>query len=180
MSDYKFIQIDDPESGIRRISRFPLDSLRTTIAGTVDHVYKDYMPPATLSERIALLAGEEAISQSGIGSKGHFPGPLFLALPPLEIEWPYRMQMAEQAIPGGDAGYPDLMRVAREPQFAPIYETLKYGIIGEHLADYFGTEGSPISLTTAAKSLWCTVYTRCPPPMPMPPNSFCRSLRMMQ
>jgi 3-oxoacyl-[acyl-carrier-protein] synthase II len=140
------------ESGIRRISRFPLDSLRTTIAGTVDHVYKDYMPPAALSERIALMAGEEAISQSGIGSKGHFPGPLFLALPPLEIEWPYRMQMAEHAIPGGDAGYPDLMRVAREPQFAPIYETLKYGIIGEHLADHFGTEGSPISLTTACAS----------------------------
>ena len=50
----------------------------------------------------------------GIGSKGHFPGPLFLALPPLEIEWHYRIQMAEKAAPDGDAGYPDLMRVARE------------------------------------------------------------------
>ena len=140
------------KSGIRRISRFPLDSLRTTIAGTVDAVYQDYMPPAGLSERIALLAGEEAIAQAGIGGKGHFPGPLFLALPPLEIEWPYRIQMAEQAAPNGDAGYPDLMRVAREPQFAPVYETLKYGIIGEHLADHFGTEGSPISLTTACAS----------------------------
>jgi 3-oxoacyl-[acyl-carrier-protein] synthase II len=36
-------------SGIRRISRFPLDSLRTTIAGTVNDVYKDYMAPAQLS-----------------------------------------------------------------------------------------------------------------------------------
>ena len=136
-------------SGIRRISRFPLDSLRTTIAGTVDAVYKEYMPPAELSERIALLAGEEAITQSSIGGNGHFPGPLFLALPPLEIEWHYRIQMADTATPNGDAGYPDLLRVAREPQFAPIYETLKYGIIGEHLAEHFGTEGSPISLTTA-------------------------------
>src|SRR5246127_142849 len=58
------------KSGIRRISRFPLDSLRTTIAGTVNDVYKDYMPPAELSERIALLAGEEAIAQAGIGGKG--------------------------------------------------------------------------------------------------------------
>src|SRR5215472_6327865 len=140
------------KSGIRRISRFPLESLRTTIAGTVDDVYRDYMPPAELSERIALLAGEEAITQSRIGSKGHFPGPLFLALPPLEIEWPYRIKMAEQAAPNSDAGYPDLMRVAREPQFAPVYETLKYGIIGEHLANHFGTEGSPISLTTACAS----------------------------
>ena len=54
------------------------------------------MPPAELSERIALLAGEEAIAQAAIGSKGHFPGPLFLALPPLEIEWHYRIQMAER------------------------------------------------------------------------------------
>src|ERR1700744_4231820 len=139
-------------SGIRRISRFPLDSLRTTIAGTVNDVYKDYMPPAELSERIAFLAGEEAIAQSEIGSKGRFPGPLFLALPPLEIEWPYRMQIAETAAPDQDAGYPDIMRAAREPQFSAIYETLKYGIIGEHLADHFGTEGSPISLTTACAS----------------------------
>ena len=64
-------------SGIRRISRFPLDSLRTTIAGTVDDVYKDYMPPAELSERLAMLASEEAITQAAIGSKGHFPGPCF-------------------------------------------------------------------------------------------------------
>src|SRR5580698_2711092 len=140
------------KSGIRRISRFPLDSLRTTIAGTVDDVYKDYMPPAELSERLAMLASEEAIAQAAIGSKGHFPGPLFLALPPLEIEWHYRMQMAAQAVPDNDAGYPDLMRVAREPQFSSIYETLKYGIIGEHLAEHFGTEGSPISLTTACAS----------------------------
>ena len=68
------------QSGIRRISRFPLDSLRTTIAGTVDDVYKDYMPPAELSERIALLACEEDIAQAGIGSKGHFPGGRVCAL----------------------------------------------------------------------------------------------------
>ncbi len=139
-------------SGIRRISRFPLDSLRTTIAGTVDDVYKDYMPPAEISERMALLAGEEAISESGIGPKGHFPGPLFLALPPLEIEWPYRITLAEKVGANTDSGYPDLMRVARDQEFRPIYETLKYGIIGEHLADHFGTEGSPISLTTACAS----------------------------
>ena len=78
---------------IRHPAHFALSArrLRTTIAGTVDDVYKDYMPPAELSERLALLAGEEAIAQSGIGGKGHFPGPLFLALPPLEIEWHYRI-----------------------------------------------------------------------------------------
>ncbi len=141
------------QSGIRRISRFPLDSLRTTIAGTADDVYEDYMPPAALSERMARLACEEAITQAAIGSKGHFPGPLFIALPPLEVEWPYRIKMAEAAAANKEeTEYRDLLRVAREPQFAPVYETLKYGIIAEHLAADFGTEGSPISLTTACAS----------------------------
>ncbi len=139
-------------SGIRRISRFPLDSLRTTIAGTADDVYRDYMPPAELSERMAFLVAEEAVGQAGIGRKGHFPGPLFIALPPIEIEWPYRMEMAKAAVPDGDATYSDLSRVARDPKFAPIYETMKYGMIAEHLAGHFGTEGSPISLTTACAS----------------------------
>jgi 3-oxoacyl-[acyl-carrier-protein] synthase II len=140
------------QSGIRRISRFPIDSLRTTIAGAVNDLYEDYMPPAELTERIARLAAEEAIAEASIGGSNRFPGPLFLALPPLEIEWHYRIAMAEAAAPDGDAGYPDLLRVAREPTFAPIYETLKYGIIAEHLAAHFGTEGSPISLTTACAS----------------------------
>jgi 3-oxoacyl-[acyl-carrier-protein] synthase II len=139
-------------SGIRRISRFPLDSLRTTIAGTVNDVYKDYTPPAHLSEQLATLACEEAISQSAIGSKGYFPGPLFLALPPFEIEWHYRNELAAKTASDSDPTYPDLVRVAREPQFAPVLDTLKYGIIGEHLAERFGTQGSPISLTTACAS----------------------------
>ena len=107
-------------SGIRRISRFPTDGLRTTIAGTVDEVYRDAMSPAELSERIALLAGEEAIAEAGIGAKGHFPGPLFLAPPPLEVEWADRIKMAEMAAANADTGYPELMRVARE--FAAVNE----------------------------------------------------------
>jgi 3-oxoacyl-[acyl-carrier-protein] synthase II len=140
------------QSGIRRITRFPIDRLRTTIAGTVDEVYQDYMAPAKLSERVAVLAGEEAIAESDIGSKGHFPGPLFVALPPVELEWTYRMAIAEQARGNGEVGYADLVRAAGEPQFAPVYETLKYGTIAEHLAAHFGTEGSPIALTTACAS----------------------------
>jgi len=140
------------QSGIRRITRFPIDGLRTTISGAVNDIYTDYMSPAELTERIALMAGEEAIAEAGIGGKGRFPGPLFLAMPPLEIEWHYRIEMADAAKLKVDAGYPDLTAVAREPKFAPVHESLKYGITGEHLAAHFGTEGSPISLTTACAS----------------------------
>ena len=137
-------------SGIRRISRFPTEGLRTTIAGTVNDVYRDQMSPAELSERVALLAGEEAVAESGIGAKGRFPGPLYLAPPPLEIEWSDRIKMAEMAASDADTGYPDLMRVARE--FAARHGAFKFGIIGEHLAEHFGTEGSPVSLNTACAS----------------------------
>jgi len=137
-------------SGIRRISRFPTDNLKTTIAGTVDHAYNDYMPPAALTERIALLAAEEAIAQSGIGSKGHFPGPLCLAPPPLEIEWPARFKMAEMAAANSDVAYTDLIRVAGD--YGAKFGAFRFDIIGEHLAEHFGTEGSPISLNTACAS----------------------------
>src|SRR5271156_2388546 len=137
-------------SGIKRISRFATEGLRTTIAGTVNDVYREAMTPAELSERVALLAGEEAIAESGLGSKGHFPGPLYLAPPPLEIEWAERIGMAELAASNGDTAYPDLMRVALD--YAAHHGAFKFGIIGEHLAEHFGTEGSPVSLNTACAS----------------------------
>ncbi len=137
-------------SGIRRISRFPTDGLRTTIAGAVDEVYRDDTSPAQRSERIAVLAGEEAIAEAGIGGKGRFPGPLCLAPAVLEVEWPERIKMAAMAAANGEAGYPDLLRVASD--FAKIHGPFKFGIIGENLADHFGTVGSPISLNTACAS----------------------------
>jgi 3-oxoacyl-[acyl-carrier-protein] synthase II len=137
-------------SGIRRISRFATEALRTTIAGTVDEVYRDSMSPAELSERIALLAGDEAIAEAGIGSNGHFPGPLFLAPPPLEVEWADRIGMAELAGANADTGYADLMRVARD--YAAAHGAFKFAIIGEDLAEHFGTQGSPVSLNTACAS----------------------------
>jgi 3-oxoacyl-[acyl-carrier-protein] synthase II len=137
-------------SGIRQISRFPTAGLRTTIAGTVNDVYRNDMSPADLSEQVATLAGEEAIAEAAIGSKGHFPGPLFLAPPPLEIEWPERIKMAEMARADADPAYPELLRVARD--FGARGHAFKFGIIGERLAEKFGTEGSPISLNTACAS----------------------------
>ncbi len=137
-------------SGIRRISRFSVEGLRTTIAGAVDQLRDRYMPPAELTERIARLAGEEAVAQSELGAKGHFPGPLFLAPPPLEIEWPERLKMAEMCTTANDTGYPDLLRAA--PEYGKAYGAFRNDIIGEHLADHFGTVGSPISLNTACAS----------------------------
>nr|HAQ95241.1 beta-ketoacyl-ACP synthase [Afipia sp.] len=82
------------ESGIRTITRFPTNGLKTTIAGTVDFIPVEPFSSTSLSERLADVAVEEAVAQSSIGSKGDFPGPLFLAVAPIELEWEPRNDIA--------------------------------------------------------------------------------------
>ena len=61
------------KSGIHRIERFPTEGLRTTIAGTIDSVDVEPFCAPVLSERLAMLAAEEAVGQSGLAARG-FPG----------------------------------------------------------------------------------------------------------
>src|SRR5690606_27255058 len=63
-------------SGIRRISRFPTDGLRTTIAGTVDFLDVTPFSAPALTMAMAAAAAEEALAEAEIGEKGAFPGPL--------------------------------------------------------------------------------------------------------
>src|SRR4030088_120295 len=65
------------ESGIRTITRFPTDGLKTTMAGTIDFVPVEPFSSTDLSERLADIAAEEAIAQSPNGSKRGFPRPAF-------------------------------------------------------------------------------------------------------
>jgi 3-oxoacyl-[acyl-carrier-protein] synthase II len=139
------------ESGIRTITRFPIDGLRTTMAGTVDFVSVDPFSSTDLSERLGDLAAEEAIEQAEIGSKGDFPGPLFLANAPIEIEWPQRHEMA-RAIGKSDINYDDMLRISGGGQFTPWHRRFLFGSVSDHLAERFGTKGSPISLSTACAS----------------------------
>src|ERR1700735_5352544 len=97
------------ESGIRTITRFPIDGLKTTMAGAVDFVSVDPFSSTGLSERLAEMATEEALEQSGIGRKGDFPGPLFLAVAPVEVEWPQRLELGRAAAKQ-EADYCDLLR----------------------------------------------------------------------
>jgi 3-oxoacyl-[acyl-carrier-protein] synthase II len=140
------------QSGIRRISRFPTDALRTTIAGTVDFVPVEPFCSTTLAERLADLVAEEAITQASIGAKGDFPGPLFLAVAPVEIEWPHREAVAAELRSNDAITYNDLLRVITSGRFRDFHERCLFGSVAEHLADRFGTKGSPVSLSTACAS----------------------------
>ena len=139
-------------SGIRRITRFPIDGLRTTIAGTVDFVTVAESSAPALSERLADLVIEEAIAEAGIGRIGDFPGPLFLALPPVEMEWPQRFALAVASGANDSVSYDDLLRVAGSGRFEPYYRRFLFSSVGENLAARFGTKGSPIATSTACAS----------------------------
>ena len=137
------------ESGIRAITRFATDGMKTRIAGTID-----YLPPqpctAALTESFANLAAEEAIAQSGVGTPGAFPGPLFLAVPPIEMEWPQRLELSAAAGANDKVTYNDLLRVC--DQFPAYHERFLFGSVADHIAEKFGTRGTPISLSTACAS----------------------------
>jgi len=85
------------QSGIKNITRFATEGLKTRFAGTVDFVPAEPLSSPELSERLADLAADEAVAESGIGHRGDFPGPLFIAVPPIEIEWEQRRQVAVAA-----------------------------------------------------------------------------------
>ncbi len=137
-------------SGIRSITRFPTDGLKTRIAGTIDFVSAEPTCAAALSERFAEIAAEEAISESGVGGKADFPGPLFLAVPPVEIEWPQRLEIAARSGANDKVSYDDLVRVSGE--FPAYHPRFMFRSVADHLAEKFGTKGSPISLSTACAS----------------------------
>ncbi|HKC33905.1 MAG TPA: beta-ketoacyl-ACP synthase [Xanthobacteraceae bacterium] len=140
------------ESGIRAIKRFSTEGLRTRIAGTVDFVPVDPLTSPALAGRLADMAAEEAIAQSGVGSKGHFPGPLFLAVAPVEVEWPQRQELAKASGANEAVTYTDLIRAASSGKFRHFHERFMFVSVADGLASKYGTEGAPISLSTACAS----------------------------
>ncbi|GJE57219.1 MULTISPECIES: beta-ketoacyl-ACP synthase [Methylobacterium] len=137
-------------SGIRTISRFPIDGLRTSIAGTVDAFETDPLCAPLLSERFAEVAAEEAVTQAGIGAS--FPGALFIAVPPVELEWPQRQALAQASGENGDITYRSLLKAAAGRRFDAWHDLFIFGTVADRIADRFGTKGSPISLSTACSS----------------------------
>src|SRR3954454_1788045 len=139
------------ESGIRTITRFPVDGMKTTMAGTVDFVSVDPFSSTGLSERMAGLVTQEALDQAGIGAKADFPGPLFLAVAPVEVEWPQRRELG-RAVGKPDFNYDDLLRISGGGKYSAYHHRFMFGSVAAYLAETFGTKGSPISLSTACAS----------------------------
>ena len=149
--DDNWAKLTAGESGIRTITRFPIDGLKTTMAGTIDFVTVEPSSSTALTEKLADMATEEAVAQSGIGSKGDFPGPLFLAVAPVEVEWPQRIEVG-RAVGKTDISIDDVLRISGGGRFAQYHHRFMFGSVAGYLAENYGTKGSPISLSTACAS----------------------------
>jgi len=141
------------KSGIHRINRFPTEHLRTTIAGTVDFMTPVAAGSAALTYALAEAATLEAIRESGLSEKD-FGGPLFLAAPPVELEWWQRLKLDEAGRQAGgkEPGYDRLLLAARSGNHLDFYRSIQFGTVGQKLQERLGTRGLPVTLSTACAS----------------------------
>lgn len=140
------------KSGISKISRFPTEGLRTQIAGTIPWKGDGLFFPAVHSISLAKRSAVEAIEQAGIGSRGSFPGPMFVAVFPAETNWGQRMVVYNHENGTDSKGYERLIKNVTAGDFSEYYRMYQFGSVAEHLAEEFGPRGLPISLTTACAS----------------------------
>ncbi|RWM83966.1 MAG: beta-ketoacyl-ACP synthase [Mesorhizobium sp.] len=136
-------------SGIHPISRFPVDHLNTRISGMVDFLPSSSRGASLLTYDLAEIAAQEAVAEAGL-DWGDFGGPLFLASPPVELDWSERFSLYNSD--KHDIGAERLLRVARGLKGLDVFETTQFGSIADRLADRFGTRGLPITLSTACAS----------------------------
>jgi 3-oxoacyl-[acyl-carrier-protein] synthase II len=139
-------------SGIRSITRFPVAHLRTTMAGMIDFLKADPHSGAELSYLAASMAAEEAIAMAGIGSAGNFPGPLYAATPPVEMEWSARRRIYQGVEAESGDAYMQMAAERRTANDEDEYLHTLFGFVAGRLAERFGTSGAPIALSTACAS----------------------------
>jgi 3-oxoacyl-[acyl-carrier-protein] synthase II len=138
-------------SGVTQIDRFATAGLKTTIAATVRDLKADPFAVPQVCNDLAQLVIEEALVQAQIGGRGTFPGPLFLAVTPFELEWPGRLELA--AASAADAPtMENLLQQAATGRFRAIDAACHHASLALRLKDKFGTQGSPVSLNTACAS----------------------------
>ncbi|QEE09386.1 beta-ketoacyl-ACP synthase [Bartonella kosoyi] len=138
-------------SGIHKITRFPVEGLNTYIAGTIDFLEESTLGASALSEKLAHLSAEEALEQAAL-DKTNFNGPLFLAAPPVELEWQARFSLDQEEGFNHEPSYAHLLKVCKHKSHEALFETTQFGAIAEKLQKTFGTKGLPVTLSTACAS----------------------------
>ncbi|MEM1376700.1 MAG: beta-ketoacyl-ACP synthase [Pseudomonadota bacterium] len=141
------------ESGIHAITRFPTNHLKTSIAGTVDFMTRPEDGSLALTYALAEAAAIEALETAGLDN-GNFGGPLFLAAPPVELEWRRRFQLDQDGKTAGlgDPGTTRVLAAARSKIYPEIFPETQFGTVASRLKAAVGARGLPITLSTACAS----------------------------
>ena len=139
-------------SGIHRIERFPIEGLRTTIAGSVDFMDDAPITIPSHSRVMADCAIAEAMEGAGWRDRD-FPGDMFLAAPPIEHDWESRRYLSAHLDCGENSPYsPGRPCRPPAPELRPYYEDFLNGTLADRMAEKYRVLGSPITLTTACAS----------------------------
>src|SRR5690606_20824571 len=112
--------------------RFPTDLLNTTICGTVDFLPSSNQGASALTYELAEISALEAINGAGF-AVDNFGGPLFLASPPVEMDWHDRFSLYDSAnldLPP----YERLLAAAREQLRSDTFESTQFGAIADRLS----------------------------------------------
>ena len=135
------------KSGVRPITRFATDNLKTRFAASVmlpEESGGRFVSAADRLHSYAGMAAEEALAMAGLGGRAGFPGPLVLGMPPIEVELPDRLALLARA------NTPDYAALATAAAAEPaLAQRTLMMAAPSRLAARFGTRGAPISLTTA-------------------------------
>jgi 3-oxoacyl-[acyl-carrier-protein] synthase II len=143
-------------SGPKRITRFPTDGLKSTVAGAVDFMNVSPYSAHDLSLAMAASAAEEAVGEARIEGST-FPGPLIVATPPSEFEWPMLRRLHDESPESQLAGYKRLLAAARTGKHRDMARHLRFASIADHLTEQFGCRGEPLSICTACASGTTTI-----------------------
>ena len=149
--DTNWAKLTAGHSGIHYIQRFPTSGLNTRIGGTVEFLPSENNDTETVTRALAFAAADEALAECGL-PEGDFGGPLFLAAPPVELEWPQRLALAANRQIDKATTYKALLNAAHSMEPIAYFEATQFSTIADAMADRYGVTGVPITLSTACAS----------------------------
>ena len=140
------------ESGIRTITRFPTDGLKTTMAGTVDFVaVEPFSSTGSFGTSGRNRHRGSALSSPGSAARAIFRDRCFSPWRRSRSNgrngWNWDARPEDEKL-----DYDDLLRVSGGGKYTPYHRRFLFGSVATYLAETFGTKGSPISLSTACAS----------------------------
>ena len=135
-------------SGIVPIRRFSTSGLRTTIGGTIDFDGLGALPFPIRTERVASIALKEALAEAKLSSKEVF-APLFLGLPPFEMDWSHMLEFVMDVGNGRGITYDELVPAGSRGAYQHNHRTFRAGGIAARLVEEFNILHAPVVINTA-------------------------------